>query len=120
MLDLNGADSRDIRRHLQDIDKGFDIGFNYETESYHILHRGPEDEESVLFQVVPYGDVTRELLAEIRHTVWLNKEGKMLEWIDAQNEEKDVQEDKRLSDMAYGLASDLRRPLINDYYYGKR
>jgi hypothetical protein len=120
MLDMNGGHSRDIRRHLRDIDKGFDIGFDYETESYHILHKGPDDDEYQIFQVVPYGDVTRELLAEIRHTVWLNKEGKMLEWIDEQNEQKDVQEDKRTSDMAYGLANDLRKTLLADYYYGKR
>ena len=118
MLDMDGADCRAIRRHLKDIDPGFDIGFEYETESYHILHRGPEDDDPQTFQVVPFGEVTRELLADIRHTVWLNKEGNMLDWIDEQCEQKDIAEEKKLTNMAEALAKDLWKPLKNDYYYG--
>lgn len=111
-LDPLGAKCRDIRPLLKEIDKDFEIVFNYKTEKYEIMHNG------MLFQTVPFGQFDRKLLADIKHTVWLNRTRQLLDYIDKQNERVEASEDRKLSNYAEALAKDLRRPLINNYYYG--
>ena len=111
-FDMHGAKCDDIRPILKEIEDNFDIAFDYTTGRYRITHNGK------LFQTVPYGGVTRKLIAEIRHTVWLNRTGQMIDYVDRKNEKAEASEDRRLSDYSEALAKDLRRPLINNYLYG--
>jgi hypothetical protein len=112
-MDFNGAHSRAIERELKRIDKRFRIGFNYADEKYYIYFK---DE---LFQTVPYGEVTRALIEDIGHTMWLNKQGTITEYVDGQNEKLEASKDREITNMAEALAKDIRRPLINNYYYGE-
>lgn len=112
MLNMDGADSRTIRKLLKNIDKGFDVGFDPEIEKYLIFFN---DEH---FQTVPFGEVTEELLFDIRHTFWLNRTGQILNYVDEENEKLEAEQDRKRSDMARAMAEDMRKPLLRDYYYG--
>lgn len=112
MLDKNGAKCTDIREKLIEIEEGFGIEFNHDSERYHISFNGS------LFQTVGYKDVTRELLADIRHTVWLNKTAQMLEYVDQQNAKIEASKERKLSNYSEDLAKDMRKPLIESYYGG--
>jgi len=106
---MNDAKCSDIRPILQEIEPGFDITFDFDTEEYHITHNG------TLFQRVPYGAVTRELIAKIRHTVWLNKTGQLIEYCEKSERTVAAAEDRAQELYAECLAKDLRKPLLNDY-----
>ncbi|MZQ99484.1 MAG: hypothetical protein GT601_17595 [Acidaminobacter sp.] len=113
MLDPKGAKCHHLRNELRDIDERFDIAFDYEKEEYHVTFNGGP------FAKVKYGEVDRDLIADWRHTVWLNKRGEILDYVDQQNEKAEAEEDRKLSNMAEALARDIRRPLINNYLYGE-
>jgi signal transduction histidine kinase len=113
MLDPKGAKCHHVRPILKQIDENFEVAFNYETEKYHITYNDAP------FQTVPYGELTRELFDDIRHTVWLNRRGEILSYVDAQNEKMEAAEERRQSNMAEALAHDLRRPLIESHLYGR-
>ena len=113
MLDPKGAKCREIRRELHDIDDRFDIAFDHEAAEYHVTFN------EGLFAKVKYGEVDRALIADWRHTVWLNKRGEILDYVDQQNEKAEAEEDRKLSNMAEALAKDIRRPLIDNYLYGE-
>ena len=113
MLDPKGAKCREIRREIKDIDERFDIAFDHETARYHVTFNDG------LFATVGYGEVDRDLIADWRHTTWLNKRGEILDYLDAENEKVEAAEERRLSNMAESLALDIRRPMINNYLYGE-
>jgi hypothetical protein len=113
MLDSKGAKCDQIRRELKELDENFEITFDYRNEEYQVTYN------EGLFAKVKYGEFTRDHIAEYRHTLWLNKRGEILEYIDTKNEKADEAEDRRLSNIAEALAKDIRRPLINNYLYGE-
>lgn len=100
----------DKRRVLQEIDTDFDISFSTETEQYSIYHKG------YLFQNVDWNGFTRKVLDHIRRMVWLNRNGLVESEIDNNNNEIDKAKEKKIEDMAYNLAKDIRKPLLKDYY----
>lgn len=113
MLDRRGAKCDHIRKELHDIDDRFDIAFDHGTEKYHVTFNDG------LFTTVGYGEIDRDLIAEWRHTVWLNKRGEIINYVEAENEKYEAAEDRRLSNMAEALAKDLHKPLVNNYLYGE-
>ena len=113
MLDPKGAKCRELRRELHDIDERFEIEFDHEKAQYQVSFNGG------IFATVGYGEIDRDLIAQWRHTVWLNKRGEILTYIEAENEKFEAAEDRRLSNMAEALAKDLHKPLVNNYLYGE-
>jgi len=112
MNDPQGAKCKELIPILKEIEKGFDITFDFVSESYTITHNGS------YFQRVPYGQFDRNLVAEIRRSVWLNTNGNVIDEIEKNNSRIDASMDRAQSLYAESLAKDLRRPLINDYLYG--
>lgn len=106
---MSDANCSEILPILQEIEPGFDIDFDFDLERYRITHNG------TVFQFVPYGDLTRELIAQIRHTVWLNKTGQVLDYCEKSEARVAAAEDRAQSLYAECLAKDLRKPLLNDY-----
>lgn len=113
MNDRQGAKCNDIRPILREIDRGFDITFDFRTESYTITHNDTH------FQTVPYGRVDRELIDNIRRSVWLNRNADILAEIERNNARVDASYDRAQSLYAESLAKDLRRPLVNNYLYNQ-
>lgn len=103
---FNGAKCNDLRPILQEIDRDFDIGFNFDTETYTVYHNGR------FFMSVPYGEFTRDTVAHIRKTVWLNINGDIFGEIDDANEKADKRKDRDMELFSESLAKDIRRPLI--------
>lgn len=99
------ADVRDKRRLLQEIDKDFDIDFNPHTESYVITHRG------YYFQVVPYGEFTRETLDHIREVVYINRNGDIFKEVDEANEKVELAKEKADEQFAEDVAKEIGKPL---------
>lgn len=106
---MGSANCSEIRPLLQDIEPGFEVDFDFDRESYLITHNG------VAFQTVPYAEMDRELIARIRHTVWLNKTGQLLDYCEKSEEKVRKAEDRVQELYAECLAKDLRKPLLNDY-----
>jgi len=113
MIDPHGAKCADLRKLLQEIDENFEIAFDYDKAQYLVYHN-----ES-LFQRVPYGEFTRTTFADIRHTVWLNKTGQIIDYVEKSGDKVAAAEERAQSLYAESLAKDLRRPLIENYFYGK-
>lgn len=107
------AKCKDIRPILKEIDKDFDISFNFHTETYLITHK------DFPFMTVPYGQFTRETVENIRKAVYININGNVLEEIDQNNAKVEARKDKEISDLAECMAKDLRKPLINAIDYGR-
>jgi len=111
VLDAHGARCDELRPDIKSIDSDFDIFFDVTEESYHIMHR------DVRFQTVHHTGITQELFEHLRHIVYLNKNGLVLDHLEEHELKEELKEEKRLSDMAEDMAKNLRRPLINDYLY---
>lgn len=99
------ADVRDKRRLLQEIDPEFDIDFNPHTESYVITHRG------YYFQVVKYGEFTRETLDHIREVVYINRNGDIFKEVDEANEKVELAKEKADEQFAEDVAKEIGKPL---------
>lgn len=112
MRDPHAAKCDEIRPMLKDIDDGFDIDFDWEKERYYIHHK------TSVFQTVPFGEVTRKLIADIRRVVWLNKTGQVLDHVERSERRAEARSDRATELWAEAMASDIRRPLLNDYLYG--
>lgn len=102
------ANCKDIRPILQEIDKDFDIGFNCNTETYTVYHKGR------FFQSVPYGQFTRETIANIRKTVWLNINGNVFADVDKANEIAERRHERETELLAESLAKDIYKPLLRE------
>jgi hypothetical protein len=111
-LDPRGANCQDFRKILKGIDSAFEVNFDWDSESYTItFNDGP-------FQTVPVHDFTRELVEDIRHTFWLNATGQLFDYVDGQNEALELKEERAQTNYAEALAKEMRRPLIESYFYG--
>ena len=108
-IDKNGAECRDIRPHLKEIDPLFDIEFNYDSERYHITFDGN------LFRRVWYGDMNGAVIAEIRKAYWINVNGDPFAEIEANNEKLDRAKEARREDMVRELSKDLRKAILKDF-----
>jgi hypothetical protein len=101
----DGAKCKELRPILQEIDKDFDVGFNFDTETYTVYHKGR------FFQSVPYGQFTRETIANIRKTV-ININGDIFAEVDKANELAAKRHDRATELLAESLAKDIRKPLL--------
>jgi hypothetical protein len=101
----------DKRRIVKDIDNNFDIHFCLDTETYLITHK------NFPFQRVAWDGFTREVLEGIRHTVWLNHNGNVIDEIEKNNAKIDKDKENKLSEMTMQMAKDIRKPLLNEAYY---
>jgi len=99
------AEVRDKKRLLQEIDKDFDIEFNPFTESYLITHRGYS------FQVVPYGEFSRDTLDHIRKVVYLNINGDVFKDVDEANEKAEKSKEKAEDDFIEYTAKEIGKPI---------
>lgn len=99
------AEVRDKRRLLKEIDQDFDIDFNPHTESYVITHRGH------YFQVVKYGEFTRETLDHIREVVYINRNGDIFKEVDEANEKVELAKEKADEQFAEDVAREIGKPL---------
>lgn len=95
----------DKQRLLKEIDKGFDIEFHADIESYVITHNGG------YFQTVKYGDFTQETLENIRRVVYFNINGDMARQIDEHNDKIHLSNQKKEDDMIEQTAKDIGKPL---------
>lgn len=102
---MDCGNTYDKKRVLREIDEDFDITFNVASEDYHITHKG------FLFQVVKWGEFTRDVVNNIRRVVWLNKNGDVAGEIDKHNANEEFKKEKKLEDMAYNMAKDIVKPL---------
>jgi len=112
MRDPHAAKCDDIRPMLKDIDEGFDIDFDWENETYYIHHK------TSVFQTVPFGEVDRKMIADIRQVVWLNKTGRVLEYVENAERRTERRAERNTELMAEAMASDIRKPLVANYQYG--
>lgn len=104
------AEIRDKRRLLQEIDKGFDIEFHPDIESYIITHNYGH------FQTVKYGDFTQKTLENIRRVVYLNINGDMARQIDEHNDKIHIDNQKKEDDMIEQTAKDMAKPLMRELF----
>lgn len=104
------AEVRDKRRLLQEIDKDFDIEFNPHTESYVITHKG------CYFQVVKYGEFTRDTLEHIREVVYINRNGNIFKEVDEANEKAEKAKEKAQDDFIEQTAKDIAKPIYKALY----
>jgi hypothetical protein len=109
---MSDANCAEILPLLQAIEPGFEIGFDYDSEKYLIAHNGSP------FQTVPYKEMDRATIAKIRHTVWLNKTGQLLDYCEKSEAKVAASEERAQELYAECLAKDLRKPLVKDYYGG--
>lgn len=112
MQDRHGAECDSIRPHLKEIDEKFDISFDFDAEEYVVTHG-----ESV-FDRVAWGNLDREWIAHTRRVAWLNKTGKVLEEVERDEAAYEASQERAKTNYAEALASDLRRPLVDNYLYG--
>jgi len=99
------AEVRDKRRLLQEIDPDFDIDFNVHTETYVITHKG------MYFQLVKYGEFTRETLDHIREVVYINRNGDIFKEVDEANEKAEKAKEKAQDDFIKDTAKDIAKPI---------
>jgi hypothetical protein len=101
------AKCSDLRPILKEIDKDFDISFDWCTEKYTVTHKGN------YFMQVKYGEFDRKTVDNIRKAVWLNKTGRVFDEIDRHNAKVEASKDREISNMAECMAKDIRKPLLN-------
>ena len=107
--DKYGADCKAIRPHLKEIDKLFDIAFNYDTERYIIYFNGG------VFQVVPWKELNADTIEKIRKVYWENVNGDPLAEMDENNERIDKAKERQREDMVYELAKDMRKAILKEF-----
>jgi hypothetical protein len=100
----------DKQRIMKEISPDFDVTFDVAFEEYCISHK------DVLFRRVPVDGFTRQEVEEIRRVVWINENGNILEEVDNANEKRELDNEKKASDLYYQMAQDIRKPLIKEVY----
>lgn len=108
-IDKYGADCRAIRPHLKDIDKLFDIEFDYDSDRYRVLFDGN------LFRTVFVLDMGRSVINDIRKAYWINVNGDPIAEMDESNAAVDAAGEKRRADMIRELAKDLRWAINKEF-----
>lgn len=108
-IDKYGADCRAIRPHLKDIDKLFDIAFNYDNECYIIYFNGG------VFQVLPWKFVDANTIEKIRKVYWTNVNSDPMAEVDANNAKIDRDHEAKREDMVHELAKDLRKAILKEF-----
>ena len=108
-IDRNGANCYEIRPILQGIDPLFDIGFNYDNESYIIYFNGG------FFQSTPHDEFTRETIEEIAETYWRNTYGDIIKEIDENNKKIKLSQERERDDMIHELAKDMRKAILKEF-----
>lgn len=108
-IDKYGADCRELRGLLKSIDKLFDIEFNYDGERYRILFNG------ALFRTVWWGEMSGDVIDEIKKAYWINVNGDPIAEMDESNAAVDAAGEKRRADMIRELAKDLRWAINKEF-----
>jgi len=112
MRDPDGAKCKEIRPLLKEIDEDFDISFDAQAEKYYLTHK------TSVFRVEKYGAIDRKLIAEIRHIVWLNKTGRVEEYIEESHIKAQESKDRAFDNKIDQMARDIHKPLVANYTYG--
>ena len=108
-VDRNGAACYEIRPILQGIDPLFDIGFNYDTETYTVYFNNG------FFQSVPWDEFTRETIKEIASVYWRNVYGDIIAEIDENNEKIKRSKERERDDMVQEMAKDMRKAILKEF-----
>lgn len=101
MYDPHGAKCDDLRDVIQDIDEGFDVAFDWEHGLYRISHN------DIPFQSFPPHELGKGIIDHLKHITYLNKNGLVLQHLDEVNLKEELAEDKKVSEMAESMASDI-------------
>lgn len=108
-LDKNGADCKDIRPHLKEIDSLFEISFNYDTEQYWIYFNGG------LFRSVPWKELDGRTMEDIRKAYWTNVNGDPFAEVDENNARLEEAKEREHDELVRELAKDLRWAINKDF-----
>lgn len=95
---------------LKDIDEGFDITMNNNDGMCTITHKAK------VFDRIHINSIDSDYIFKIRETTWLNKNNKVFDYVDKANELAEKRKEKKMEDMAYNLASDIRKPMMKELY----
>ena len=98
-----------IRDRLRRFDSDFDIEYN--KGKYTVTHKG------VYFMSVNLGELDERTLKHIEKQVWLNRQNLIAQEIDRHNAKLEREKEKQVEDMAYQMAKDMRKPLVDSIYY---
>lgn len=104
------SELKDKQRIMKEISPDFDVSFDYLENEYCISHK------NVLFRRVPVDEFTRAEIEEIRRVVWLNENGNILEEVEKNNEQVELDKEKKATDLHYEMAKDIRTPLLKQIY----
>jgi hypothetical protein len=107
----NYGEVAEKRKILKEINPDFDIKFYLEKESFEITHKGH------FFMSVKFREFDRDTITHIRKMKYINENGDILDEIDSHNAKIEESKEKKLEDMAYWMAKDIRKPLMEDYLY---
>ena len=105
----NGARCADFRPRLKEIDKLFDIAFNYDTELYIVYFNG------ALFQTVPWREMDGRTIETIRKVYWTNVNSDPMAEVDANNAKIDRDHEAKREEMVRELSKDLRTAILKEY-----
>jgi len=105
----NGARCADFRPRLKEIDKLFDIAFNYDTELYIVYFNGAP------FQTVPWREMDGRTLETIRKVYWTNVNSDPMAEVDANNAKIDRAHEAKREDMVHELAKDMRKAILKEF-----
>jgi hypothetical protein len=108
-IDKNGADCAVIRPLLKEIDRLFDIEFDYDSDRYRVLFDGN------LFRTVFVLDMGCAVINDIRKAYWINVNGDPFAEMDKNNERLDRAAEARREDMVRELSKDLRTAISKEY-----
>ena len=107
MYDKNGAECYQIRPGLKAIDTGFDVAFDYDSESYIVLFNG--------FPFRIRSHIQQKTTEQIRKAFWVNLNGDPIKDMDTHNERVQLEHDKQREDMTRELAKDLRWAIRREF-----
>lgn len=110
MKHKNHGECDSIRRLIKEIDEVFDVYYDADIEKYVITQL-----DDMIFDSIRHDDLSSDFFYNMRRVVYLNKEQKLLEEINKNNAIAERMKEKKIEDMAYNLAKDIRKPLINEY-----
>lgn len=115
-------ESNIIKRMLKEIDRNFGLivkptneKFNIKGTAFTSESKKPEyiiTHKHSHFMVV--NEFTRETFTHIRKMKYINENGDMARQLDEHNAKIELDQDKKLEDMAYNMAKDIRQPLLRD------
>lgn len=108
-IDKNGANCKDIRPHLKDIDRLFDIAFDYNTEQYIIYFNGN------VFQNVPWHTFDQRVINTLRKVYWTNVNGDPFEEMDRHNERIDQANENKRADMIHEITKDIHKAILKEF-----